>query len=280
MHDGKKDITKLIDNVVGEYNSKEAVLKYSMHSAGYGITYLLQNDYAGIYLKVIKSKDFPLKPSGLKLLEFGCGAGMNLIALIDILNNQGITIEKAYGTDFSPVLIESAKSEAKAVLRPDELKRISFFVARNEDLLNDISAASRERVADLTETFDLVLGVNTFRYCHRLGKQRECANDILRLLRKGGVCVMIDMNHGFPLFKSKLRRTVKDPLECYLPSLEEYASPFAQAGFQILEKDNFCWIPHSAGPLLTRLCRMLSPILNLTVRKFAMRSLVIAKKPL
>lgn len=280
MHNGKKDVTKMIDSFADEYNSKDAILKYSRRSAGYGINYLLQNDYANIYLKVIKSKDFPLKPSGLKLLEFGCGAGMNLITLINILKDQGITIEKAYGTDFSPVLIESAKREAKEALLPEDLKRISFFVARNEALIDDISKASGEKVTDLTETFDLILGVNTFRYCHRLDKSRECAGDIFRLLRKGGVCVMIDMNRGFPLFLSKLRRSVEDPSECYLPTLEEYASPFAQVGFQILEKENFCWIPHSAGPMLTRLGSMLTPLLNLTVRKFAMRSLVIAKKPL
>lgn len=280
MHDGKKDVTKMIDNFADEYNSKDAILKYSKHSAGYGINYLLQNDYAEIYLKVIKSKDFPLKPSGLKLLEFGCGAGMNLITLINILKDQGIQTEKAYGTDFSPVLIESAKREAKEALLPEDLKRISFFVARNEKLLDDISKTSGEKLADLEESFDLILGINTFRYCHRLDKSRECSSDIFKLLRKGGVCVMIDMNRGFPLFRSKLRGTVKDPLECYLPSLEEYVSPFAQAGFQILEKDNFCWIPHSAGPMLTRLGRMLSPLLDLTMRKHAMRSLVIAKKPL
>lgn len=280
MHDSKKETSKMIDNFVDEYNSKDAIIRYSRRSAGYGINYLLQKDYADIYLRVIKSNGFPLRQSGLKLLEFGCGAGMNLISLVRILKDQGIQTEKAYGTDFSPVLIESARSDAKEVLPPEALARISFCVARNEALIDDISKASGEKVADLTETFDLILGVNTFRYCHRLGKQRECANDIFKLLRKGGVCIMIDMNRGFPLFRSKLKRTIKDPLECYLPSLEEYASPFAQAGFQILEKDNFCWIPHSAGPMLTRLGRMLSPLLNLTVRKFAMRSLVIAKKPL
>jgi SAM-dependent methyltransferase len=280
MEGSKKDITKMVDNFVDEYNSEDAILRYSKRSAGYGINYLLQNDYADIYLRVIKSNGFGLKPSGLKLLEFGCGAGMNIINLVNILKNQEITIEKAYGTDFSPVLIESAKREAKEALHPEDLKHISFFIARNEVLIDDISKASGKKVTDLTGTFDLILGVNTFRYCHRLDKSRECASDIFRLLRKGGVCIMIDMNRGFPLFRSKLRMSVKDTSECYLPSLEEYAYPFAQVGFQLLEKDNFCWIPHSAGPMLVRLCKMLSPLLNLTVRKHAMRSLIIAKKPL
>ncbi|MCK5508224.1 MAG: hypothetical protein KAI50_06855 [Desulfobacterales bacterium] len=77
-----------------------------------------------------------------------------------------------------------------------------------------------------------------------------------------------------------LIKSVEDPAECYLPSLNKYANPFAQAGFEILEKDNFCWIPHSAGPALVYLCRVLSPVLNLAARKYAMRSLIVSRKPI
>ena len=132
----------------------------------------------------------------------------------------------------------------------------------------------------LHASFDFIFGVNTFRYCHRFGTQHDCANDILRLLRPGGVSVMIDMNDRFPLFRSKLKRTAANREEAYLPSLDEYASPFERAGFQLLTKGNFCWVPHSAGQALTRLCRSLTPVLNATVRSRAMRSLVVARKPI
>jgi len=270
----------MFDSFVDEYNSNDAILKYSKHTAGYGINYLLRKDYADRYLKVIKSNGFLLKGSGLRILEFGCGAGMNLINLVRTLRTQGIEVEKAYGTDFSPVLIESAGREAKESLLPEDLDHVGFYVARNETLLDDLSATSGKAVPELLESFDLILGVNTFRYCHRLGKSKECATDIFRLLRKGGVCIMIDMNQKFPLFRSKLRRSTEDPTECYLPSLNEYANPFAQAGFEILEKDNFCWIPHSAGPALVYLCRVLSPVLNLAAHKYAMRSLIVSRKPI
>ena len=50
--------------------------------------------------------------------------------------------------------------------------------------------------------------------------------------------------------------------ECYLPSLEEYTAPFEQAGFEVLRSEHFCWIPHSAGRLMTKLLRPLSPVLK------------------
>ena len=280
MQKHKDNTTQMFDSFVEEYNSNDAILKYSKHTAGYGVNYLLRKDYATKYLKVIKSNGFLMKGSGLRLLEFGCGAGMNLINLVRTLRTQGIEVEKAYGTDFSPVLIESAGREAKESLLPEDLDRVGFYVARNETLLDDLSAASGKAVPELLETFDLILGVNTFRYCHRLGKSKECATDIFRLLRRGGVCIMIDMNQRFPLFRSRLRWSVEDSAECYLPSLDEYANPFAQAGFETLEKGNFCWIPHSASPALVYLCRSLSPVLNLAARKYAMRSLVISRKPI
>ena len=126
--------------------------------------------------------------------------------------------------------------EAKAALAPALAKKLSFHVARNEQLSEDLAAASGRPIKDLVGFFDLIIGVNTFRYCHRLGNERECAADIYRLLRPGGVCVNIDMNNRFPVFRSKFRRTVEDPTECYVPTLEEYTSPFAAAGFEIKKK--------------------------------------------
>ena len=92
---------------------------------------------------------------------------------------------------------------------------------------------------------------------------------------------MIDMNRKFPAFRSKFHdRKTKPPEERYLPTMDEYADPFADAGLEVLKKTNFCWVPHSAGPLLTKVCRFLSPVLNIFARPFAMRSLVISRKTL
>jgi SAM-dependent methyltransferase len=260
-----------------EYGSEDAVRKYTTGTAGFGINYLLRNDYARVYVDAVDSYLRTSPPRPLRLLEFGCGAGMNIITLVSLLERKGIPVECAYGTDFSARLVDSAVQEAKSSLTPELAKKLTFHVARNERLAEDLAVARGKPVADLLGFFDLIIGVNTFRYCHRLGKEQDCAADIYRLLRPGGVCVNIDMNNRFPVFRSHLKHSA-DPAECYLPSLEEYATPFKNAGFEIKKKENFCWIPHSAGRSLTNCCRLASPLLNLVARGRAMRSLVVGRK--
>lgn len=262
-----------------EYVSDDAVRKYSTGTAGHGINYLLSHDYADVYLEAVDLhlRTMPRRP--LRLLEFGCGAGMNIIELVSLLEKRGVAVESAYGTDFSPRLVETAREEAKAKLLPRLAEKLAFHVARNEKLAEDLATARSKPVADFLGTFDLIVGVNTFRYCHRLGKEQDCALDIFGLLRPGGISVMIDMNDRFPAFRSHLKGAVEDPAECFLPSLEQYSVPFKNAGFELLKKGNFCWIPHSAGSALTLCCRIASPVLNLVARSRAMRSLVVARKP-
>ena len=269
---------KMNENFLEEYNSNDAILKYSTKTAGQGVNYLIQHDYADIYDNAVAMVR-ATSSAPLRLLEFGCGAGMNLIGLVTRLESRGIPVERAWGADFSESLIASADNEARAFLPPSLRGKVRFHVARNETLSADLSARTGEPAERLHGSFDLILGVNTFRYCHRLNNAPECASDIYRLLRPGGVVVMIDMNDRFPLFRSHLKGTVETPEEAYLPSLDEYAQPFQRAGFEVLTKDNFCWVPHSAGPALTMICRALTPVLNATVRSRAMRSLVVAKRP-
>jgi len=270
---------QIYDKFLEEYDSEDAIRKYTTGTAGFGINYLLRHDYAKVYLTVVDSflQASPARP--LRLLEFGCGGGMNIIGLVSLLEEKGVSVECAYGTDFSPTLVQSAVQEAKASLPPYLAGKLSFHVGRNERLVEDLAATRGRPVEDLAGYFDLILGVNTFRYCHRLGKEQDCAADIYRLLRPGGVCVNIDMNDRFPAFRSRFKGPVQDPVETYTPSLEEYASPFKTSGFEIIKKENFCWIPHSAGRALTLCCRLLSPLLNLVARSRAMRSLVVARKP-
>lgn len=268
----------MYEKFLDEYISEDAVRKYTTQTAGYGITYLLRHGYARIYLDAVLSYLHPTAECPLRLLEFGCGGGMNITRLVSLLEEKKIPVEYAHGTDFSPRLVQAAGEEARTFLARRLAKKISFHVARNESLVDDL-AASLATGEDLTGTFDLIIGVNTFRYCHRLGKEMDCAKDICRLLRPGGICINIDMNSGFPAFRSRLRGLEQNEEECYLPSLEEYASPFRDAGLEVLTKKNFCWIPHSAGRALTTVCRIMTPFLNLVAPGRAMRSLVVSRKP-
>jgi len=113
-----------------EYGSEDAVRKYTTGTAGFGINYLLRNDYARVYLSGVDSCLQTSPPHPLCLLEFGCGGGMNNISLVSLLEKKGIPAECAYGTDFSACLVQSAAQEAKASLTPGLAKKLSFHVAR------------------------------------------------------------------------------------------------------------------------------------------------------
>jgi SAM-dependent methyltransferase len=267
-----------------EYTSQDAILKYTRATAGFGISYLLDHDYKTAYLEALRQLPSEVRRRGLRILEFGCGGAMNLLHLVSVLSRDGFNVASAIGTDFSPVLIQAANKEAYSYLGPRERSQIEFCVAKNETLLEDLSAGLGQELSKLENSFQFIIGVNTIRYCHRAGKQLDGARDIFRLLAPGGVCVVIDMNDRFPAFRSalknKLRGKQEQEEECYLPSLEEYTAPFQQAGFEVSRSEHFCWIPHSAGRLMTRLLHLLSPILSTVAGSRAMRSLVVAQKPL
>jgi SAM-dependent methyltransferase len=269
------------DIFLEEYSSNQAVLKYSRATAGSGISYLLEHEYADIYLEALR-KHLPetSRREGARLLEFGCGAGMNIVHMVSLLERSGIPLKEAFGTDFSKTLIDTASQEADRDLSPGNRKRVRFLWGRNESLLEDLAAGLNVDESSLEGSFDFIFGVNTIRYCHRLEKENECAKGIFRLLKKGGVCVVIDMNQKFPVFRSRVRdKLTMEKKDYYLPSLEEYARPFELAGFVLKRKETFCWIPHSAGPLMSRVCKAMTPVLNTLFRPRAMRCLVVAQKP-
>lgn len=263
-----------------EYSGAAAIRRYSKGTAGYGISYLLEHDYGKIYLESIE-KYLPKDraQAGLRIWEFGCGAGMNLLHLVMLLESRGIRVERAIGTDFSEVLINTANEETRRYLPAEHAGKTRFCVGRNEALIEDGMRELRVGRTELVGKFDLLLGVNTIRYCHRLHNENRAVAEIYELLAPGGVCINIDMNDKFPAFRSRLRDTLtKDPEALYFPSLEEYARPFSEAGLEVVRKQRFCWIPHSAGRGLTSVMRAIGPVLGAVMPDRAMRSLVVSLK--
>lgn len=281
METRERSRASLNEDFLKEYSADENVRKYRKKTAGHGISYLLDHDYGNIYLDVIDNHLAKIAgPKGLRILEFGCGAGMNLLHLVSVLERRGTPVEFACGTDFSAALIESAKAETGDALSPKSAEKVHFFVGKNESLVSDLARALNGSPDSLHNSFDLIFGVNTIRYCHRLKNENDNARDIRQLLKDRGVCVVIDMNSRFPAFRSQFRdRATMDKESYYLPTLAEYARPFETGGFEILRKENFCWIPHSAGPSLTAVMRAMTPVLNGLSRGRAMRSLVVSRKP-
>src|SRR5258708_13394480 len=85
-----------------EYASEDAVRKYTTETAGFGINYLLSNDYATVYLSAVDSylRTSPARP--LRLLEFGCGGGVTLFPLPFLLARKRICLEHATLANLSP----------------------------------------------------------------------------------------------------------------------------------------------------------------------------------
>lgn len=265
-----------------EYTSQDAIAKYTRATAGYGISYLLDHDYKAVYAEAMGLLPFKARQSGMRVLEFGCGGGMNLLRLVRDLSGKQVQVEKAIGTDFSPVLIDAAKREATNYLSDEERRSVEFYVAKNEALVEGLASATATEQSKWNNSIDFIIGVNTSRYCHRAGKQVDYARDIMRLLVPGGVCVVIDMSDRFLFFRSAIKNKFLrrvDPEDCRIPSLEEYALPFRTVGFEIVRVEHFCWIPHSSGSLMCTILRLISPVLNTVAKSRAMRSLVILKKP-
>ena len=159
-------------------------MKYTKATAGFGISYLLDHDYKNVYLQALALLPADMKRGPLRMLEFGCGGGMNLLHLVSILSRDGFNVASAIGTDFSPVLIQAANKEAQSYLSPRERSQVQFCVAKNETLLEDLSAGLGQELSKLENSFQFIIGVNTIRYCHRVRKQCDCARDIFVCSRR------------------------------------------------------------------------------------------------
>jgi SAM-dependent methyltransferase len=269
------------DVYLEEYTASENVRKYVTETAGHGIAYVLPKVYGPIYARLLRElAQHKSGSAGLRVLEYGCGGGMNLLWIARYLLQHHIPLEIAVGTDFSPQMTDAAAKEAALQLDPQHRRLAAFHTVANENLARQLPAAMGLPGNQGAGYFDFAVGVNTYRYCFRLKKELESAQGLYALLRPGGYSVMIEMNHDFKFFRSKRRNIDKPSDQTYLPTLDQYEAVFRQAGFEIVTKKNFCWVPHSASPALTTTLRAATPFLDLFFRRYASRSLVVARKPL
>jgi SAM-dependent methyltransferase len=262
-----------------EYESQQAVPKYVSGTAGAGIAYVLQNVYGPIYADLLdKMSAQAAQDGGFRILEYGCGGGMNLLWIVRHVLQKGQPLALACGTDFSSKMVAACEQEVREALHPRDFDKVCFRQIANENLVRELPKALKRENQELLGSFHLIIGVNTFRYCFRLGNETESARGIYSLVRPGGYTVMIEMNHNFPLFRSRLRRDSVPKEQRYLPTLEQYAGVFRHAGFELQTVKNFCWIPHSASSTAVRLLGAASPLLQTLFPSFATRSLVIGRK--
>jgi len=263
-----------------EYESEQAVPKYVSRTAGAGIAYVLENVYGPIYADLLdKMLAQATQDGGFRVLEYGCGGGMNLLWIVRHILQKGQRLALACGTDFSSKMVAACEQEVREALHSRDLDKVCFHQIANENLVRELPKALMRETQEVLGSFHLILGVNTFRYCFRLGNETESARGIYSLLRPGGFTVMIEVNHNFPLFRSRLRRDSVPKEQRYLPMLEQYADVFRDAGFELETVKNFCWVPHSATRAVVTLLGAASPLLQTLFPRFATRSVVIARKP-
>src|SRR5262249_44729078 len=91
-----------------EYTRQDIIERYIRQSAGSGIAYALAHVYAPVYLRIFRRciAECP-KEHRFRILEYGCGGGMNLLKLVELLQSQGAQLDRAYGTDFSPPMVDA-----------------------------------------------------------------------------------------------------------------------------------------------------------------------------
>ena len=115
------DPSVLNEEFLEEYSREDSLRRYSKETAGNGIGYLLDHDYGEIYFGVIENQIPKARlQKGIRLWEFGCGAGMNLIHLVAALERRGIPVQYAVGSDFSGALIDVAREESKKYLTAEQ----------------------------------------------------------------------------------------------------------------------------------------------------------------
>jgi SAM-dependent methyltransferase len=251
----------------------------------------LKNVYQPIYRKVIQAilSERPVRHR-VRILEYGCGGGMNLLELVELFHAVGLRVENAIGTDFSPGMIEAARNEAERRLSGGLNAVVRYVIARHETLVSDLASNKGTQPRDLYSSFDFVLGVNTFRFTHRQKQENAFARELFALLRPGGYSVMIDMHRGVRFRGSRLHdRCTQSQLGSYLPTCREYSRAFQRVGFVITDaRPFFCctslpvctWLPDVMKLSLLASCRVLRPLLDACLPPFAKHLVVIAKKPI
>jgi SAM-dependent methyltransferase len=278
------------DVYLAEYSQPTIIARYLSGTTVPAFAYLVRAVYRPIYQEIVQTLvSHNPEHHGFRILEYGCGGGMNLLQLIRLFQAQGARLADAIGTDFSPPMIEAARSEAKQQL-PVELNAVTtYLVARHETITRDLASGLGAPLRELQNTFDLILGVNTFRYAHRLKKDETFARELFALLRPGGYSIMIDMNRGFRFVGSRVHDLcTRAKQRYYIPSVRQYSGSFLEAGFVITQARTFygltrlalgSWVPALVEVPMHSLFRALRPTLDTYLSPFARHALVIAKKP-
>jgi len=91
-----------------EYDDAATIQRYRRATAGDGIRYLLSASYGPLFLEAARDAIRETGAKALRIVEFGCGAGMAIHYLVEALRREGVDVELAVGADFVPAMIGAA----------------------------------------------------------------------------------------------------------------------------------------------------------------------------
>ena len=151
-------------------------------------------------------------PSKLRWLDVGCGQG-------DLLNLAGAAFERAVGCDPSSGMLQSAS--------PFEM----------------LTQSSLTEIPGEDHAFDLVTAVCVYHHVH--GPDRDMlTKEIMRVLKPGGICCVIEHNPWNPVTRSIVKRCPVD-IDAELITASDARALFQRHGFETLRTDFFLYFPES-----------------------------------
>ena len=124
-----------------QYTSENEISKYVRATAGSGINYLLDHDYKAVYLEALNLLPQQTRQGGIRILEFGCGGGMNLLRLISMLSSKGLHCQ-ALALTFPRRWLKRPGARPRITFGGRIFTAFEFYVARNESLISDLSASA------------------------------------------------------------------------------------------------------------------------------------------
>ena len=151
-------------------------------------------------------------PGKLRWLDVGCGQG-------DLLNLAGAGFERAVGCDPSCGMLQSAS--------PFQM----------------FTQCSPTEIPSEDHAFDLVTVVCVYHHVH--GPDRDLlAKEIMRVLKPGGICCLIEHNPWNPVTRSIVKRCPVD-IDAELITASAARALFQRHGFEMLRTDFFLYFPES-----------------------------------
>ena len=144
-------------------------------------------------------------PSGALIADVGCGGGANVARLLALSPDC-----KVAGIDISPVSVNIASSVNREAIKQGRCK---------------ITGGNARLLPLIKDTVDLVTAFETVYYWAAFG---ECVDNIFRVLKPGGTCIIANETDGIDPEGAKWKKLIN---HMHIYTIDELKQYLAAAGF-------------------------------------------------